>query len=82
MKVLITGANGMVARGAAKHCRSIGDEVAAVEGEPLQLHRPLAKPILMRLLMQSYFSMANQVLTGNIKMARMQNGMLLTMHLR
>ncbi len=30
MKVLITGANGMVARAAAEHCREIGDDVAAL----------------------------------------------------
>lgn len=30
MKVLITGANGMVAKAAAAHCRSIGDEVLAL----------------------------------------------------
>lgn len=29
MKILITGANGMVARAAIEHCRSIGDEVSA-----------------------------------------------------
>jgi dTDP-4-dehydrorhamnose reductase len=29
MKILITGANGMVARAAAQYCRSIGDEVSA-----------------------------------------------------
>ncbi|MGI8556214.1 MAG: dTDP-4-dehydrorhamnose reductase [Pyrinomonadaceae bacterium] len=29
MKILITGAHGMVARAAAAHCQSIGDEVAA-----------------------------------------------------
>lgn len=29
MKILITGANGMVARAAVEHCRSIGDEVFA-----------------------------------------------------
>lgn len=33
MKVLITGANGMVARAAAEHCRSIGDEVIAITRE-------------------------------------------------
>ena len=30
MKILITGANGMVARAAKKHCESIGDEVVAL----------------------------------------------------
>lgn len=30
MKILITGANGMVARALAKHCRSIGDDVTAL----------------------------------------------------
>lgn len=30
MKILITGANGMVARATAAHCRSIGDEVTAL----------------------------------------------------
>jgi len=33
MKVLITGANGMVARAAAEHSRSIGDEVVAITRE-------------------------------------------------
>lgn len=30
MRILITGANGMVARAAAEHCRSLGDEVTAL----------------------------------------------------
>ena len=30
MKILITGANGMVARAAAEHCRALGDDVAAL----------------------------------------------------
>ncbi len=54
MKILITGANGMVARAAIEHCRQIGDDVvtftrqqldiadrSAVMGE-LQMHRPNA----------------------------------------
>ena len=37
MKVLITGANGMVARAAAKHCRQIGDQVVALSREGLDI---------------------------------------------
>jgi dTDP-4-dehydrorhamnose reductase len=37
MKVLITGANGMVARATAKHCRSIGDEVIALTRQELDI---------------------------------------------
>jgi dTDP-4-dehydrorhamnose reductase len=37
MKILITGANGMVARSAIKHCRSIGDEVAGYTREELDI---------------------------------------------
>jgi dTDP-4-dehydrorhamnose reductase len=37
MKILITGANGMVARATAKHCRSIGDEVIALTREELDI---------------------------------------------
>lgn len=37
MKVLITGANGMVARAAAVHCRSIGDEVVALTRQELDI---------------------------------------------
>ena len=37
MKVLITGANGMVARAAAEHCRRIGDEVFALTREELNI---------------------------------------------
>lgn len=37
MKVLITGANGMVARAAAEHCRQIGDEVAALTRQALDI---------------------------------------------
>lgn len=37
MKVLITGANGMVARATAKYCRSIGDEVIALTREQLDI---------------------------------------------
>ncbi len=37
MKVLITGANGMVARAAAKYCRSIGDEVVALTRQELDI---------------------------------------------
>jgi dTDP-4-dehydrorhamnose reductase len=37
MLVLITGANGMVARAAVKHCRSLGDDVAAVTHADLDI---------------------------------------------
>lgn len=37
MKVLITGANGMVARAAAEHCRSIRDEVFALTRQELDI---------------------------------------------
>jgi len=37
MKILITGANGMVAKAAIKHCRSIGDEVIAVTRQELDI---------------------------------------------
>ena len=37
MKVLITGANGMVARAAATHCREIGDEVIALTRQDLDI---------------------------------------------
>ncbi len=37
MKVLITGANGMVAKAAIKHCGSIGDEVAALTRQELDI---------------------------------------------
>jgi dTDP-4-dehydrorhamnose reductase len=37
MKVLITGANGMVARAMAKHCRSMGDEVLALVRQDLDI---------------------------------------------
>jgi dTDP-4-dehydrorhamnose reductase len=37
MKVLITGANGMVARATAEYCRSIGDEVAALTRSDLDI---------------------------------------------
>jgi dTDP-4-dehydrorhamnose reductase len=37
MKVLITGANGMVARAAAEYCRSIGDDVIALERQALDI---------------------------------------------
>jgi dTDP-4-dehydrorhamnose reductase len=37
MKVLITGANGMVARAAIDHCRSIGDEVVALTHAELDI---------------------------------------------
>ena len=37
MKILITGANGMVAKAAAKYCRSIGDEVTALTREELDI---------------------------------------------
>jgi len=37
MKVLITGANGMVARAAIDHCRAIGDEVIALTRQQLDI---------------------------------------------
>lgn len=37
MKVLITGANGMVARAASAYCRSIGDQVLAVTRQELDI---------------------------------------------
>lgn len=37
MKILITGANGMVARAAAAHCRAIGDEVHALSRQDLDI---------------------------------------------
>lgn len=37
MKILITGANGMVARAAIKHCESIGDEVVAFSRQDLNI---------------------------------------------
>lgn len=37
MKVLITGGNGMVARAAALHCESIGDEVLSVARQDLDI---------------------------------------------
>ncbi len=37
MKVLITGANGMVARATAAYCRSIGDEVVAMTRQELDI---------------------------------------------
>jgi dTDP-4-dehydrorhamnose reductase len=37
MKVLITGANGMVARAAILHCRSLGDEVLAYTRQQLDI---------------------------------------------
>src|SRR5688500_18352520 len=37
MKVLITGAKGMVARAAAEHCRQIGDEVVALGRQDLDI---------------------------------------------
>lgn len=37
MKVLITGANGMVARAASKYCRSVGDEVVALTRQDLDI---------------------------------------------
>jgi dTDP-4-dehydrorhamnose reductase len=39
MKVLITGANGMVARAAIDHCRSIGDGVVALSREELDISK-------------------------------------------
>lgn len=37
MKILVTGANGMVARAAAEHCRSIGDDVIALTRAELDI---------------------------------------------
>ncbi|MGC2234645.1 MAG: dTDP-4-dehydrorhamnose reductase [Pyrinomonadaceae bacterium] len=37
MKILITGANGMVARAAIEHCRAIGDEVVALTRQELDI---------------------------------------------
>ena len=37
MKILITGANGMVARAAAEHCRSVGDDVTALARAELDI---------------------------------------------
>ena len=37
MKIIITGANGMVARAAANHCREIGDEVVALTRQHLDI---------------------------------------------
>lgn len=37
MKVLITGANGMVARAAIEHCRAIGDDVSALSRQELDI---------------------------------------------
>src|SRR5687767_1246818 len=37
MTVLITGANGMVARAAAKYCHSLGDDVAALTHAELDI---------------------------------------------
>ncbi|MGI8882948.1 MAG: dTDP-4-dehydrorhamnose reductase [Pyrinomonadaceae bacterium] len=37
MKILITGANGMVARAAKKYCQSIGDEVIALTRQQLDI---------------------------------------------
>jgi dTDP-4-dehydrorhamnose reductase len=37
MKILITGANGMVARAAIKHCESIGDDVIALTRRELDI---------------------------------------------
>ncbi|HSI88162.1 MAG TPA: sugar nucleotide-binding protein, partial [Pyrinomonadaceae bacterium] len=37
MKVLITGANGMVAQATAEHCRSLGDEVIALSRQELDI---------------------------------------------
>ncbi|MGH9945778.1 MAG: dTDP-4-dehydrorhamnose reductase [Pyrinomonadaceae bacterium] len=37
MKILITGANGMLARAAVAHCRAIGDEVIALAREELDI---------------------------------------------
>ncbi|MBC7899831.1 MAG: dTDP-4-dehydrorhamnose reductase [Saprospiraceae bacterium] len=40
MKILITGANGMVARSAVSYCRSIGDEVIALTRADLDISGP------------------------------------------
>ena len=37
MKILITGANGMVAKAAAKYCRSIGDEAFPMTRQDLDI---------------------------------------------
>jgi dTDP-4-dehydrorhamnose reductase len=37
MKILITGANGMVARAAVEYCRSIGDETVALTRQELDI---------------------------------------------
>ncbi len=37
VKILITGANGMVARALARHCRAVGDEVVAKTREQLDI---------------------------------------------
>jgi dTDP-4-dehydrorhamnose reductase len=37
MKILITGANGMVARAAIEHCRAVGDDVASFTREDLDI---------------------------------------------
>lgn len=37
MKILITGANGMVARAAAEYCRSIGDDVLALTRQEMDI---------------------------------------------
>ena len=37
MKILITGAKGMVAQATADHCRSIGDEVVALTRKELDI---------------------------------------------
>lgn len=40
MKILITGANGMVARAAVEYCRSVGDEVLALTRADLDIADP------------------------------------------
>ena len=37
MKIVVTGANGMVARAAATHCREIGDDVVALSRQQLDI---------------------------------------------
>ena len=37
MKILITGANGMVARAAINYCRSIGDTIVALTRQELDI---------------------------------------------
>jgi dTDP-4-dehydrorhamnose reductase len=47
MKILVTGANGMVARATASHCASLGDEVVALSRQELDIssHRNVFKTL-------------------------------------